>query len=133
MSTETAPMSVDVAPKGPLTPEQGAARSAFINFCWNLQLATARAPDDPGLSEDHAATIRTMLETSNADTASEGGRLWQEWMATGGHAVCPAIFTEQDMLGFVARLETERGRYEQRMAFRATIAGKATVPFGGVQ
>jgi len=133
MSTETEPLSVDAGPHRPLTPEQGAARSAFIDFCWNLQFAAARSPDDPGLSEDHATTIRTLLETSNEDTASKGCRLWQEWIATEGHTVCPAIFTEQNMLGFIARLETERGRYRQRMAFQATIAGKTTVPFGGIQ
>jgi hypothetical protein len=92
----------------PLTPEQGSARSAFIDFFWNLQLAIARKSDEPGLSPANVAIIESVNNRTTIEILEEGNALWDAWIATGGHDVQPAIFTKENIDGYLQRLKRKR-------------------------
>lgn len=128
MTTEKPQMTVEVSPTGPLTPEQGTARSAFTEFCWNLQLARARKPNDPGLSNEDSAMISRLLTMSDDAVAAEGKQLWSAWMATEGHTVAPAIFDEQSMQGFLGQLNAVRKVHEESTALRAALGHTTQLP-----
>ena len=112
----------------PLSPEQGLARSAVINFCWDLELVRARSPDDPALSDDEKVSIRTILAMEPGALAARGQKLWQVWETTGGENLHTSIFSRKNMEGLLVQLGPVRSQYLVREEFRRKMAAGIVVP-----
>ncbi len=119
-----ATMTVETVGEGLLTPQQGKARAAFIDFCWDLQLAQARSPRDPALRPQDAVMITDLLSRSSEDVAAQGEALWARLQEVG----CPLapIYSRENMLGFLKFVEkaraTHRASEEHRTNYAAQIA-----------
>ncbi len=103
---------------------QSTARTAFIQFCSNLQLAIGHKLGDPVLSTENSKTIQGLLSRNNDDLAAEGERLWETLINLECHQTCAGVFTKESLPGLLSQLDKVRDLYEELEQYRASIAAR---------
>lgn len=117
-------VKVVVVGPGILTREQGTAHTKLINFFWDLTLAAGRIYDDPALSPEQKAVVCGIIEMSADDAAQKGESLWQAWITSGGHKICPAHVTQDNMQQLLKSVNIARMHHHEMLAFRSKIADR---------
>lgn len=105
MNHEAQPeMTVQVTGEALLNPEQAQARSAIIEYYWDLTLARARKPDDPGLSKEDANRVRSILSRSADELQARANILWSTWKGVRGNSNVEDLFTKEALDGLVLQV-----------------------------
>lgn len=129
MQTSQSPdVKITVTGEALLSPQETEARSAVIDFYWDLTLARARKPNDPGLSADDANRVRSILGHSANELQTRANALWTAWEEVRGNSKVNDLFTKQALDGLVtqvARVQTPfQTAEEMNAAFREVLSTK---------